>query len=383
MTQRPAPRAFGTRAVHAGQETAVGTGDVTPPVHLTTTFDRRFQEEPQYFYSRGENPTTEALEKAIAALEGARSAVAFSSGQAAGMAALSLLAPGQRVLASDDVYGGTHSLFRLFGRYGVQAVRADLSDPATAREALSSAVDLVWIETPTNPLLKITDIAAVSEAAHARGARVLVDNTLAGPALQRPLDHGADIVLHSTTKVISGHLDVLGGALAVNDESLLAPLRDYRTAAGNVPGAWDSYLVHRGLRTLEVRTDRQVANARAVVEALRAHPAAANVRYPDPAEAEAGSALRRQMSGGGCVVTFDHLGDTAALLARVELFACAVSLGGVRSLIECPAWMSHRPAPREALAVLGITDRMVRLSLGIEDAGDLVADLDTALRAAA
>ncbi|WP_433872614.1 trans-sulfuration enzyme family protein [Saccharopolyspora sp. CA-218241] len=380
MTGPPASRRFGTRAVHAGGDITPGTGDVTPPVHLTSTFDRRAQEDPRYFYSRGENPTTEAVEAAIAQLEGARSAVAFSSGQAAGMAALSLVPPDGRVVASDDVYGGTHSLFRLFGRYGVEVVRADLSDPATAREVLARPADLVWLETPTNPLLKITDIAAVAERAHAGGARVLVDNTLVGPSVQQPLHHGADLVLHSTTKVISGHLDVLGGALVTEDESVLDALRQYRTTAGNVPGAWDSFLVHRGLRTLEVRAERQAANARAMAEALRARPEVERVRYPDPADAAPGSPLRRQMSSGGGVVTFEHRGDTAVLLERVELFACAVSLGGVRSLIECPAWMSHRPAPRAALAELGITERMVRLSAGIEDPADLVADLVAALR---
>jgi cystathionine gamma-lyase len=358
---------FDTLVVQAAQRPTNGSGDVVPPIHLAATFERTVQDPPRYFYGRGENPTREALEACLAALEGAAFATTFSSGQAAAATALSLVEPGRRVVVSDDVYSGTAGLFDAARRAGVDVQAADLSDPAQAGAALAAPVDLVWIETPSNPRLKITDLAAVCALAHEHGATVLVDNTFATPALQQPL-RWADVTLYSTTKAISGHLDVLGGALVYDDPQLHDRLRSHRSLVGSVPGALDCYLVRRGLKTLALRVARQTETAALVVDALRREPAVLAVHYPD------GPVAARQMTGFGAVLSFEYAGDAAALLERVRLFAPAVSLGGVQSLIECPALMSHA-------AIAGMDERLVRVSVGIEDAGDLVEDLCTAVRA--
>ncbi|QFG22952.1 PLP-dependent aspartate aminotransferase family protein [Actinomadura sp. WMMB 499] len=371
---------FDTKLVRLGQEPADGTGDVVPPIHVAATYERRVQDPLRYFYGRGENPTREALERCLAGLEDARSATAFASGQAAGATVLSLLEPGARLVASDDVYGGTRALFALLARQGVTVDHADLSDAAAMDAAFAGDVAMVWIETPTNPLLKITDVAEAGRRARERGALVVVDNTFAGPALQRPLRLGADVTLYSTTKSIAGHSDVLGGALVCDDDRLHRAFAEHRAVTGAVPGPFDCFLVHRGLKTLSLRTARQVGNARAIVEALCASPRVGRVHYPGLPGHPGHVPAARQMSAPGSVVSFEYLGDPAKLMDRLELFTCAVSLGGVRSLVECPALMTHAGVPPRIRAELGIGDGLVRVSAGIEDARDLVADLVAALR---
>lgn len=369
---------FDTRLVHAGWDTRTGTGDVVAPVHVAVTYDRFAEDPPRYFYARGENPTREALEACLAALEDVGFALAFSSGQAAGAAALSLLAPGDRVVASDDVYGGTYALFEICRRNGVEVSQTDLADPLAAERALSPPPALVWIETPTNPLMKITDIAAVR--ALAGPATVVVDNTFASPALQRPIAAGADISLYSTTKFIAGHSDVIGGALVLDDPETYQRLAVHRTVTGAVPGAFDCFLVHRGVQTLSVRIARQVANARALAAALESSPFVGAVHYPGLPSHPGHDVAARQMTAPGAVLSFSYRGDVETLLASTELFTAAVSLGGVRSFIESPALMSHRPIPRDVRLRAGLTDDLIRVSAGLEDADDLVEDLCTALK---
>ncbi|TCO59662.1 trans-sulfuration enzyme family protein [Actinocrispum wychmicini] len=370
---------FDTKLVHIGQEPDGPAGDVTPPIHVGTTYDRFAQDPVRYFYGRGENPTREALELCLASLEDARFCTVFSSGQAAATTALSLLSPGQRLVCCDDVYGGTHTLVVGLRRFGVRVDLVDLSDRDQARAALATDVDMVWVETPTNPLLKIVDIAEVTRLAHANGAVVVVDNTFASPVLQRPLRWGADVSLHSTTKFIAGHSDVLGGALVYDHPALHAAFTEHRTVAGNVPGGLDCFLVHRGLKTLSLRVGRQVSTARVLADMLRGSPTVREVRYPGLPDHPGHDIAARQMAAPGSVISFRYAGPVEPLLASTTLFTCAVSLGGVRSLIECPALMTHRPVPRQARLAAGITDDLIRLSVGIEDPEDLAEDLGSAL----
>ncbi|GLZ42770.1 PLP-dependent aspartate aminotransferase family protein [Actinokineospora sp. NBRC 105648] len=374
---------FDTKLVHSGQETVGPYGDVVPPVHVAATYDRFAQDPPRYFYARGENPTMEALERCLASLEDARFGSVYSSGQAAATTALSLLSPGQRLVCCDDVYGGTHALVSGLRRFGVRVDQVDLSDPVLARAALAGDVDMVWVETPTNPLLKVVDIAEVARLGHARGAVVVVDNTFASAALQRPLGWGADVSLYSTTKFVAGHSDVLGGALVCDDPALHQAFTEHRTVAGNVPGGLDCFLVHRGLKTLSLRVERQVRTTRLLVELLGESPGVAEVHYPGLPTHPGHEVAARQMSAPGSIISFRFTGRVEKLLAGTSLFTCAVSLGGVRSLVECPALMTHRPVPRPARLAAGITDDLVRLSVGIEDPEDLAEDLATALAAAA
>lgn len=370
---------FDTKLVHSGQDVPDGTGDLVPPVHIATTYDRQAQDPPRLFYGRGENPTREALEQCLASLEDARFCTAFSSGQAAATTALSLLSPGQRLVSSDDVYGGTHALFSTVDKLGIRVDYADLTEPAALRDALSEDTAMVWVETPTNPLLKIADLAEVAAVAHERGALLVVDNTFASPALQRPLDFGADVSLYSTTKFIAGHADVLGGALVCHNGALHEAFSAHRTVTGGVPGGLDCYLVHRGVKTLSLRVARQTASAQVLAETLCASPMVEDVRYPGLPTHPGYHLVGTQMTGPGSIIAFRYLGDPEKLLARTKLFTCAVSLGGVRSLIECPATMTHRPMPRAARLAAGITDDLIRLSVGIEDPADLLSDLRDAL----
>lgn len=370
---------FDTKLVKVGQQAAAGTGDIVPPIHLATTFEQRSQSELRYFYGRGENPTREALEQCLASLENAAHALAFSSGQAAGATALSLLSPGQRLISSDDVYGGTYSLFSSLGKYGITVEYRDLSDPTALEGALGDDVGLIWVETPTNPLLKIADIAAISALARPAGIPVLVDNTFASPALQQPLELGADISLYSTTKFISGHSDVIGGALVYQSDDHHKDFFSYRTSYGNIPGALDCYLLHRGLKTMSLRVERQNRTAALLAEELLASPKVGRVHYPGLDSHPHHAVAARQMSGFGSIISFEYLGDPQELLKRVELFGVAVSLGSVHSLIECPALMTHRPVPPETRKALGISDNLIRLAVGIEDHRDLAADLRQAL----
>jgi len=368
---------FDTRLVHIGQEPDPVSGDLVPAVHLSTAYERRVQEPPRYFYGRGENPTRERLERCLASLEEARFASAFASGQAATATALSLLPPGRRVVSTDDVYAGTDALF---ARLGAAVEYADLSDPDVLRARLTAPdLGMVWIETPTNPLLKVVDIGVVRQTVAGRDVLVVVDNTFASPMLQQPLALGADLSLYSTTKFVAGHGDVLGGALVYDDEALDGAIRGYRVDVGNVPGALDCYLVHRGLKTLSLRVDRQVRNAQELVELLRAHDRVGAVHYPGLPDHPQYAVAKSQMAQPGSIVSFEYLGRPEELLSRTTLFSCAVSLGAVHSLIECPALMTHRPVPPEVRERRGISDRLIRLSAGIEDPRDLVEDLRSSL----
>ena len=366
-----------TRLVQAGQDPEPVTGDVVPAVHLSTTYERRAQQPPRYFYGRTENPTRDRLEQCLASLEDARFASTFASGQAAAATALSLLAPGRRIVCVDDVYAGTDALL---ARQAQPVDYADLSDPHLRDQALSAAdLGMVWVESPTNPRLKIVDIAAVRDRISGRGVLLVVDNTFATPVLQQPLSLGADVSLYSTTKFMAGHGDVLGGALVYRDAGLHDAVRGYRDTAGNVPGALDCFLIHRGLKTLSVRLERQVRTARVLAGLLDEHPAVGTVHYPGMAAHPDAAVVRRQMRQPGSVISFEYLGEPASVLDRVRLFACAVSLGGVRSLIECPALMTHGRLPAGTRRRRGITDSLIRLSIGLEDPDDLVADLKVAL----
>jgi cystathionine beta-lyase/cystathionine gamma-synthase len=371
---------FDTRLVRVGQEPDAGTGDLVPAIHLSTTYERRVQDPPRYFYGRGENPTREGLERCLASLEDAPHAAAFSTGQAAAATALSLLAPGRRLVCTDDVYTGTDALLAMLIGQGATVQYADLSDPDQLDGALrASDLGMVWVETPTNPLLKIVDIDAVRQRIAGRDVLLVVDNTFASPVLQQPLALGADITLYSTTKFIAGHGDVLGGALVYHDDALDSRIREHRSVTGGVPGALDCFLVHRGLKTLSLRVARQVHTARALVEALREAPTVVAIHYPGLVEHPQSAIAKLQMAQPGSIISFEYLGDPARVLDRVGLFSCAVSLGGVQSLIECPALMTHRPVPPEVRRRRGITDSLIRISVGIEDPRDLSEDLRAAL----
>jgi cystathionine gamma-lyase len=370
---------FDTRLVHAGQDPEPGTGDLVPPVHLTATYERRVQDPLRYFYGRGENPTWEALESSLAALEDARYAAVFSSGQAASATALNLLPPGRRLVAGDDLYGGTYALFETLERQGSPVEYVDFTDAGAVAAALGRGAGLVWLETPSNPMLKVADVAAIRGLADRQGARLVVDNTFAGPALQQPLRLGADVSVYSTTKGISGHSDVLGGALVYNDQQLDRDFRSYRSVMGNVPGAFDCFLVHRGLKTLSLRAGRQVVNAQRIAAVLAESARVGLVRYPGLAAHPQHDLAVAQMSGPGAILSFEYLGDPVKLMDRLRLFACAVSLGGVRSLIEHPATMTHAPLPPATRRRLGLSDQLLRISAGIEDPADLEADLLAAL----
>jgi cystathionine gamma-synthase len=368
---------FETRAIHAGQEPDPSTGAVVTPVHLTSTYAQAsVGQHKGYEYSRTGNPTRTALESCVAELEGAAHGLAFASGLAAEDAILRLLDPGGRVVLSADSYGGTYRLVaRVHGPAGLHHSVVDL----TALGGLPDDVDLVWVETPTNPLLNIVDIAAVASYAHEHGALCVVDNTFATPYLQQPLALGADIVVHSTTKYLGGHSDVVGGFVATNDDAVAERLAFLQNAVGAVPGPLDCYLVLRGVKTLAVRMDRHCANARVIAHALRQHPAVADVRWPGLETHPGHELAARQMRDFGGMVSFTlHGGEDAALkvAGATRLFTLAESLGAVESLIEHPGRMTHASvagAPGE------VDPARVRLSVGLEHADDLVADLIGAL----
>jgi len=373
--------AFETRAIHAGQEPDASTGAVVTPITLATTFAQDAVGAHKGFeYARSANPTRTALESNLASLEDARHGLAFASGLAAEDAILRTLDPGDHVIIPTDAYGGTFRLVAsVYEPHGLAWTAVDLHDRDALDAAWRDETRLVWIESPTNPALSIVDIEAVAQAAHARGGRVVVDNTFATPYLQQPLSLGADLAVHSSTKYLGGHSDVVGGFVAVNDAELADELMFLQNAMGAVPSPFDCYLVLRGVKTLAVRMDRHCANARAIVQMLREHDAVARVLYPGLAEHPAHDVAVRQMRDFGGMVSFlTARGEDAALdlVARTRLFTLAESLGAVESLIEHPARMTHASAEGSPLAV----DRaLVRLSVGIEAADDLVADLSQAL----
>jgi cystathionine gamma-synthase len=372
---------FETLAIHAGQPPDAVTGAVIPAVHLATTYAQEAVGETKGFeYSRTGNPTRATLEATLAALEGAAHGFCFASGMAAEDALLRRLRPGDNVLVPDDAYGGTWRLLaRVYGEYGISQTPVDLASPDRVAEAWRPATKLVWIETPSNPLLRIADIEAVAHVAHERGGWCVVDNTFATPYLQQPLSLGADAVVHSATKYLGGHSDVVGGAVLTSDADLAEYLGFIQNSAGAVPGPFDCYLVQRGLKTLAVRMDRQCANARAIAEFLSEHPAAARVCYPGLVSHAGHDVAKRQMRDFGAIVSFIVAGGESAALevaARTELFTLAESLGAVESLIEHPARMTHASVAASPLAV---DTALIRLSVGLEAVEDLLADLSQAL----
>jgi cystathionine gamma-synthase len=370
---------FDTRAIHVGQEPDPTTGAVIVPIYQTSTFAQpRVGEHLGYEYARTGNPTRTALQEVLASLEGTDAAVCFASGLAGEDAVFRLLAPGDHVIMANDVYGGTwRQVAKVHARFGIEVSAVELTDLDTVADAFRPTTRYVWAETPSNPLLKILDLAALAELAHSEGARLVADNTFATPYLQRPVDLGADIVVHSTTKYIGGHSDVVGGAVCTDAETA-EELAFLQNAVGAVPGAFDSWLTLRGLKTLGVRMERHCSNAARIAEALTQHPKVIEVFYPGLASHPGHALAGRQMSGYGGMVSFRVEGSEAArrVAERTELFFLAESLGGVESLIEHPGLMTHASVSGTELEV---PDDLIRLSVGIEAVDDLLADLERAL----
>ncbi len=379
---------FDTLAVHAGVEPDPATGAIMTPIYQTSTYVQTTPNEHMgYDYSRAGNPTRTALENALAVLEGGRFGLSYASGMAAIDTVLRLVRPGETVICGNDVYGGTFRLFdKVLVDYGLRFAFVDTADTAAVVRALSNGpVRLVWLETPTNPLLRLADIAAISAAAHAAGAWVAVDNTFASPALQRPLALGADFVIHSTTKYLGGHSDVVGGAIVLNDEAAHERLKFLQKAVGAVSGPMDCFLTLRGLKTLSLRMLAHCRNATAVAQFLEQHPAVEQVYYPGLPSHPQHDLAARQMCGPGGMVSFVPRGGEAAAVTvacGTRLFTLAESLGGVESLIELPAAMTHASVggPEAAAAGFTLDPALIRLSVGIEHPDDLIADLDQALR---
>ncbi len=379
---------FGTRAIHAGQEPDPVTGAVMTPIYLTSTYA---QESPGvhkgFEYSRTHNKTRFALEANIAALEGGKYGLAFASGLAATSTVVQLLSAGDHVIAGDDLYGGTFRLFdKVYRRFGLEFSYVDPLGGADAlRAAIRPNTKMVWVETPTNPMLKLCDIAATAQVCRDAGLMLVVDNTFMTPFNQQPLELGADIVCHSTTKYLNGHSDVVGGCVVTSDDELHEKLAFLQNSVGAVPSPMDSFLVLRGTKTLHVRMQRHEENARALAEWLEGHEQAARVIYPGLPSHPQHELAKRQQKGFGGMISFDLAGDLEAarrFLSACSVFACAESLGGVESLIEHPAIMTHASVPPERRRALGIADGFIRLSVGIEDLDDLRADLEAAFAAA-
>ena len=378
---------FNTKAIHAGQQPEETSGAVMPPIFQTSTY---VQEAPNqhkgYDYARVGNPTRTALEKMIAGLENADECACFASGCAAMDSLLKMFRPGDRILSTNDLYGGTYRLFKqVFEPYGITFDFVDMSDIETVKEALNQETRMVWIETPTNPLLRITDIKKVSEWAHAanKDCKVIVDNTFASPYLQQPLELGADAVMHSTTKYLGGHSDVIGGAVATSDKEILENLRFQVKTTGAVPGPMDCYLTLRGIKTLHVRVEQSQKNAMEIARFLSSHPAVGEVNYPGLRNHSQYELASEQMSGPGAMISFalkdDDQKTAESMMSKTRIFTLAESLGGVESLISHPASMTHGSIPREVRLQSGLKDSLIRISVGIEDAEDLMADLDQAL----
>jgi len=387
MSDDKSAQRFATRVIHGGQRPDPQTGAVMPPIYATSTYVQSSPGVHQGFdYARTRNPTRDALQASLANLEGGSAAFAFASGMAASATLLELLDAGSHIIAMHDLYGGSYRLFENVRRRsaGHQVSFLDLSDSAALEGAIRPETRLLWVETPTNPLLKLVDLTAVARIAHRHGLLTVCDNTFATPFIQRPLEHGFDIVLHSTTKYLNGHSDAIGGAAVVRADADLAERIAYlQNAVGGVPGPFDSFLTLRGIKTLALRMERHCANALAIARFLEQHPAIEAVRYPGLASHPQHALARRQMSGGfGGIVTAVLRGGLAAsrrALERCRVFALAESLGGVESLIEHPAMMTHASLPPQVRGSLGISDGLIRLSVGVEDVEDLIADLRDAL----
>lgn len=379
------PQIDGTKYVHAGAHPDPSTGAIMTPIFQTSTF---VQEAPGvnqgYEYARSQNPTRFALEEALATIENGKFGLAFSSGVAATDAVLKLLAPGDEIIASADMYGGTYRLFtKVFEKFGLRFLLVDTSDATKVKEALTAKTKLIWLETPTNPPMNVTDIAAVAQIAKAANVLLCVDNTFASPVLQNPLDLGADIVMHSSTKYLGGHSDVIQGALVVNDKELRDQLYFIQKSCGAVPGPFDCFLVLRGIKTLHLRMKQHSENGFLVAHFLRKHPAVADVFWCGFEDHPGYEVARRQMRAFGGMISFTLKDNNEAAAKKVltgtKLFSLAESLGGVESLINHPASMTHASIPREERLKVGLTDGLIRLSVGIEDADDLIEDLRHAL----
>jgi cystathionine gamma-lyase len=374
---------FSTKAIHAGLEPDPATGAIMTPVYFSSTFAQTAPGKHRgYEYARTNHPTRAALERNLAALEGGAGALAFASGMAAENTVLNLLRSGDHVVSSRDLYGGTYRLFqRVWSKLGISFTLVNSLDEM--RAAIRPETKLVWIETPSNPQLSIVDIAAAAEIARSVGARLVVDNTFATPFLQQPLALGADIVVHSTTKYLGGHSDVVGGALVLRDAALMEELKFYQNAVGAVPGPMDCFLVLRGIKTLAVRMRQHCANARAIAEFLAAHPEVRTVRYPGLPSHPGHDVAGRQMADFGGMISLELHGGrdrNIRFTTRTRLFTLAESLGGVESLVGHPVTMTHASIPAEERQRGGLSESLVRLSVGIEDVEDLIEDLDRAIR---
>jgi len=375
---------FETRAIHDGQEVDSKTGAVIVPVYQTSTYQQEaVGRHKGYEYSRTGNPTRHALETALASLEEGKYGLAFASGVAATTAVFSLLKAGDHIIAGDDIYGGTYRILeKVLKKWGLSTSYADVDDIGSFEKAIRENTKLIWIETPTNPLLKIVDIKKIAKISHKHDIILAVDNTFASPYFQRPLSLGADIVVHSTTKYIAGHSDIVGGAAVLNDAKLYSELKYYQNAAGAVPGPWDSWLVLRGLKTLAVRMKAHEENALYLARYLSRHPKIERVYYPGLASSKNYSVARKQMRGFSGMLSFElkgGRGDVDNFFAHLKLFSLAESLGGVESLISYPAGMTHSSMPREERLKRGITDNFIRVSVGIENKIDLKDDIAKAL----
>ena len=379
---------FNTKVIHGGQHHEPATGSVNVPVFLTSTFAQKSPGiHSGYEYSRAANPTRQALEDSLASIENGAKGLAFGSGLAAIDCVLKLLNPGDEVIAVDDLYGGTYRMFtRLFEKYQLKFTFVNFDDVSKISDLITEKTKLIWLETPTNPLMKLVDIKAVCDLVKNQDILVAVDNTFASPYLQRPLDLGADIVMHSATKYLGGHSDVIAGALVAKDRELGEKLHFIQFASGGILGPHDSYLVLRGIKTLALRMQRHSENGQKIAEFLQNHPKVKDVIYPGLASHPQHDLAKRQMPNGfGGMVSFNfksgEKADAVKFLEHVKVFTLAESLGGVESLANHPALMTHASIPADKRAEIGITDDLVRLSVGIEDAEDLIADLESAFNA--
>jgi cystathionine gamma-lyase len=375
---------FATKAIHAGQEPDPSTGAIMTPIYQTSTYVQTgIGEHKGYEYARSGNPTRTALESCLAELENGQYGLSFASGLAAESAVLSLLNPGDHIVSCDDLYGGTYRLFeRIVGRYNITTDYVAVGDTAGYEKAMRPTTKMIWLETPTNPLLRLADIQAVAQIAHQHNAILVVDNTFATPYFQQPLELGADIVVHSTTKYINGPSDLIGGAIIVNDDALYDQLKFHQNAAGAVPGPFDVWLTLRGIKTLAIRMRQHQQNAWAIARFLSEHPRVESVYYPGLVSHPDHTLAKQQMSGFGGMVSFQFKGtmdDVDKVVRRFKIFSFAESLGGVESLVCHPATMTHGAIPKEIREARGVNDTLLRVSVGIEDAEDLIADLDQAL----
>ncbi len=371
---------FATKTIHAGQEPDAATGAVTPPIYMTSTYSQRDQKE--YDYARGINPTRAALEANLAALEDAKHALAFSSGMGGITTALTLLKKGDHVVVTDDCYGGVYRIFaQIMSGYGIETTFLDLRDLVDVEDAFRPNTRMLWVESPTNPLMKVVDLKELAVIAKAHDALSVCDNTFATPALQNPLKHGVDLVVHSTTKYLGGHADVLGGALVTNREDLFEKLKFAQNALGAVPSPFDAWLILRGIKTLAVRMERHCDNAERIAAFLKGHEAVAKVHYPGLPDDPGHAVAKKQMRRFGGMVSFEVKApaDLMGRLRSLKVVTLAESLGGVESLIEVPDTMTHLSVPVERRRQLGITEGLVRFSVGIEDPDDLIEDLQGAL----